>query len=150
MFSRSDKGICWMAGEGDDPRIVASAFVDALGAETVVARARVMREEYGNVTGHAIGQQPESGRSRPSTCSPTCSRVVPADEEKVWNEKVAGPPRRRCGRRSTAAGRPRRSPQNLKPHGVAAGRGLGHDRPRQGHHPPRHRPRRHHHRYCGA
>ncbi|MYV50306.1 cell division protein FtsK, partial [Streptomyces sp. SID2888] len=36
MFSRSDRGICWMAGEGDDPRIVASAFVDAVAAEQVV------------------------------------------------------------------------------------------------------------------
>ncbi|MGW2186599.1 cell division protein FtsK [Streptomyces sp. NPDC001719] len=88
MFSRTDRGICWMAGEGDDPRIVASAFVDALGAEQVVARARTMREEYGNVTGHAIGQQPDSGQPTFDLLADIL-KVVPADEEKVWNEKVA-------------------------------------------------------------
>ncbi|MFF4952551.1 cell division protein FtsK [Streptomyces chattanoogensis] len=88
MFSRSDRGICWMAGEGDDPRIVASAFVDAVGAEQVVARARKMREAYGNVTGHAIGQQPESGEATFDLLADIL-KVVPADEKKVWNEKIA-------------------------------------------------------------
>ena len=148
MFSRSDRGICWMAGEGDDPRIVASAFVDAVGAETVVARARKMREEYGNVTGHAIGQaaRERRGRLRPARRHPA---VVAADEEKVWNEKVAarladaaaGGLRRLEGRDG------HREPQAARRHG--AGR-VGHDRHGQGHHPPRHRPRRHHHRHHGA
>ncbi|MEU2873500.1 cell division protein FtsK [Streptomyces olivoreticuli] len=88
MFSRTDRGICWMAGEGDDPRIVASAFVDAVGAEQVVLRARKMREEYGNVTGHAIGQQPESGQPTFDLLADIL-KVVPADEDKVWNEKIA-------------------------------------------------------------
>ncbi|GGU63572.1 cell division protein FtsK [Streptomyces albospinus] len=88
MFSRTDRGICWMAGEGDDPRIVASAFVDAVAAEQVVARARKMREAYGNVTGHAIGQQPESGEPTFDLLADILN-VVPADEKKVWNEKVA-------------------------------------------------------------
>ncbi|WKK24697.1 cell division protein FtsK [Streptomyces olivoreticuli] len=88
MFSRTDRGICWMAGEGDDPRIVASAFVDAVGAEQVVARARTMREEYGNVTGHAIGQQPKSGEAAYDLLADIL-KALPADEDKVWNEKIA-------------------------------------------------------------
>ncbi|MEU7254376.1 cell division protein FtsK [Streptomyces rimosus] len=88
MFSRTDRGICWMAGEGDDPRIVASAFVDAVGAEQVVARARQMREAYGNVTGHAIGQQPESGEAEFDILADVL-KVVAADEDKVWNERIA-------------------------------------------------------------
>ena len=48
-----------MADKGDDPRIVATAFVDAVAAETIVGRRRQMREETGNVTGHAIGHGPE-------------------------------------------------------------------------------------------
>ncbi|WP_326712169.1 cell division protein FtsK [Streptomyces sp. NBC_01474] len=88
MFSRSDLGICWMAGEGDDPRIVASAFVDAPAAEQVVARARQMREEYGNVTGHAIGQLPETEVASFDLLADVL-KVVAVDEEKVWNEKVA-------------------------------------------------------------
>ncbi|WP_405563449.1 cell division protein FtsK [Streptomyces sp. NBC_01180] len=87
MFSRSDRGICWMAGEGDDPRIVASAFVDAVAAEQVAARARTLREEYGNVTGHAIGQGPKTADS--ADILTDVLSVVPADEKAVWCERIA-------------------------------------------------------------
>ena len=40
MFARSDRGIGYLAGEGDDPQIVRSFYVDAPAAEHVVARAR--------------------------------------------------------------------------------------------------------------
>ncbi|WP_405635252.1 cell division protein FtsK [Streptomyces sp. NBC_00056] len=116
MFSRTDRGICWMAGEGDDPRIVASAFVDALGAEQVVARARAMREEYGNVTGHAIGLEPESGEASFDLLADIL-KVVPADEDKVWNEKVAA---RLAALRPEVYGgwKGETVTSNLKPHGV--------------------------------
>ncbi|MFF4009768.1 cell division protein FtsK [Streptomyces sp. NPDC001717] len=118
MFSRTDRGICWMAGEGDDPRIVASAFVDALGAEQVVVRARRMREEYGNVTGHAIGQEPESGEASFDLLADIL-RVVPADEEKVWNEKVAA--RLAALRPEVYSGwKAETVTTNLKPHGITA------------------------------
>ncbi|WP_031145482.1 cell division protein FtsK [Streptomyces erythrochromogenes] len=87
MFSRSDRGICWMAGEGDDPRIVASAFVDAVGAEQVVTRARKMRDEYGNVTGHAIGKGPEATAGLDILADVLA--VIPADEDAVWCERIA-------------------------------------------------------------
>jgi S-DNA-T family DNA segregation ATPase FtsK/SpoIIIE len=87
MFSRRDLGICWMAGEGDDPRIVASAFVDAPKAELVVARARKMREEYGNITGHALGEGPSATVGMDILGD--VLRVVAAKEEQVWNERVA-------------------------------------------------------------
>ncbi|MFB6533124.1 cell division protein FtsK [Streptomyces noursei] len=87
MFSRSDRGICWMAGEGDEPRIVSSAFVDAVGAETVVARARQVREEYGNVTGHAIGQTPNATAG--SDILADVLAVIPAMEKTVWCERIA-------------------------------------------------------------
>ncbi|WP_253916615.1 FtsK/SpoIIIE domain-containing protein [Streptomyces sp. MNP-20] len=118
MFSRADRGICWMAGEGDDPRIVASAFVDANDAETVVARARAMREEYGNVTGHAIGQQPETGEAAFDLLADILA-VVPADEDKVWNEKVAA--RLASLRPDIYAGwKAETVAKNLRPHGVKA------------------------------
>ncbi|MEW2138444.1 cell division protein FtsK [Streptomyces sp. NPDC005409] len=87
MFSRSDRGICWMAGEGDDPRIVASAFVDAVAAEQVVARARKMRDEYGNVTGHAIGKGPETTAGLDILTD--VLTVIPTDEDAVWCERIA-------------------------------------------------------------
>ncbi|WP_405762492.1 cell division protein FtsK [Streptomyces sp. NBC_00045] len=118
MFSRTDRGICWMAGEGDDPRIVASAFVDALGAEQVVVRARRMREEYGNVTGHAIGQEPETGEASFDVLADIL-KVVPADEEKVWNEKVAA--RLAALRPEIYSGwKAETVTTNLKPHGITA------------------------------
>ncbi|MFH9938531.1 cell division protein FtsK [Streptomyces murinus] len=87
MFSRSDRGICWMSGEGDDPLIVASAFVDGPAAEQVVARARQLREAYGNITGHAIGESPEE--STGMDLLGDILKVVGADEEQVWNERIA-------------------------------------------------------------
>jgi S-DNA-T family DNA segregation ATPase FtsK/SpoIIIE len=118
MFSRSDRGICWMAGEGDDPRIVASAFVDAVAAEQVVTRARTAREAYGNVTGHAIGQLPESGEPSFDLLADIL-KVVPADEEKVWNEKVAS---RLAELRPDVYGgwKAETVAKNLRPHGIAA------------------------------
>ncbi|WP_407646008.1 cell division protein FtsK [Actinacidiphila oryziradicis] len=118
MFSRTDRGICWMAGEGDDPRIVASAFVDAVGAEQVVTRARKMREAYGNVTGHAIGQQPAASGAGFDLLADVL-RVVPADEDKVWNEKVAA---RLADLRPEVYGgwKAATVATNLRTHGIAA------------------------------
>ena len=87
MFSRKDLGICYMAGEGDDPRIVSSAFIDAPKAEQVVTRARQLREEYGNITGHAIGEGP--AETAGMDLLGDILKVVGADEEQVWNERVA-------------------------------------------------------------
>ncbi|MGW4022844.1 cell division protein FtsK [Streptomyces sp. NPDC005009] len=87
MFSRSDRGICWMSGEGDDPQIVASAFVDGPGAEAVVARARQLREEYGNITGHALGEGPSATVGMDILGD--VLKVVAADEKAVWCERIA-------------------------------------------------------------
>ncbi|QNT96767.1 cell division protein FtsK [Streptomyces griseofuscus] len=87
MFSRSDRGICWMSGEGDDPLIVASAFVDGPAAEQVVDRARQLREAYGNITGHAIGEGP--AETSGMDLLGDILKVVGADEDQVWNERIA-------------------------------------------------------------
>ncbi|WP_236655653.1 cell division protein FtsK [Streptacidiphilus carbonis] len=89
MFSRSDRGIAWMVGEGDDPRIVCSAFLDAVACDTVVVRARTTREQYGNITGHALGLAPKTDAGPTHDLLADILSVVPVDEEKVWNEKVA-------------------------------------------------------------
>ncbi|MEU6339907.1 cell division protein FtsK [Streptomyces sp. NPDC046977] len=87
MFARSDRGICWMVGEGDDPRIVCGSYVDAPAAEGIVTRARVMREEYGNITGHAVGEQPEA-RTGMDVLGDVL-KVLPPDEDKAWCERIA-------------------------------------------------------------
>ncbi|MFF0139689.1 FtsK/SpoIIIE domain-containing protein [Streptomyces sp. NPDC005227] len=87
MFSRSDRGICWMSGEGDDPIIVASAFVDGPGAELVAARARQLREAYGNITGHALGEGPSA--SRGMDVLGDVLKVFHPDDEQLWCERIA-------------------------------------------------------------
>ncbi|MEU4067996.1 cell division protein FtsK [Streptomyces wedmorensis] len=122
MFSRSDRGICWMAGEGDDPRIVASAFVDAVAAEQVVARARQAREEYGNVTGHAIGKGPD--KTAGNDILADVLDVIAEGEKAVWCERIAT---RLTGLRpDTYAGwKGENVTAALKPYGIKAGQVWG-------------------------
>ncbi|MEU4099243.1 cell division protein FtsK [Streptomyces tanashiensis] len=122
MFSRSDRGICWMAGEGDDPRIVASAFVDAVAAEQVVARARKAREEYGNVTGHAIGKGPD--KTTGSDILADVLDVILDGEKSVWCERIAA--RLTALRPDTYAGwKGENVTAALKPYGIKAGQVWG-------------------------
>ncbi|MFG3187566.1 cell division protein FtsK [Streptomyces omiyaensis] len=122
MFSRSDRGICWMAGEGDDPRIVASAFVDAVAAEQVVTRARKAREEYGNVTGHAIGKGPDKTASTDILAD--VLDVIAEGEKAVWCERIAT--RLVSLRPDTYAGwKGENVTAALKPHGIKPGQVWG-------------------------
>ncbi|MGA5068836.1 cell division protein FtsK [Streptomyces exfoliatus] len=122
MFSRSDRGICWMAGEGDDPRIVASAFVDAVAAEQVVARARKAREDYGNVTGHAIGKGPD--KTTGSDILADVLDVIAEGEKAVWCERIAT--RLTALRPDTYAGwKGENVTAALKPYGIKAGQVWG-------------------------
>ncbi|MFF4300497.1 cell division protein FtsK [Streptomyces sp. NPDC001601] len=123
MFSRSDRGICWMAGEGDDPRIVASAFVDAVAAEHIVARARTVREQYGNVTGHAIGKGPETTGTGSDILADTLD-VIADDEKAVWCERIAA--RLAAARPETYAGwQGENVTAALKPWGIKPGQVWG-------------------------
>ncbi|MFG2872932.1 cell division protein FtsK [Streptomyces sp. NPDC048338] len=122
MFSRSDRGICWMAGEGDDPRIVASAFVDAVAAEQVVARARKAREDYGNVTGHAIGKGPD--KTTGSGILADVLDVILDGEKAVWCERIAT--RLTALRPDTYAGwKGENVTAALKPYGIKPGQVWG-------------------------
>jgi S-DNA-T family DNA segregation ATPase FtsK/SpoIIIE len=87
MFSRSDKGIGYLAGEGDDPLIVRTYYVDQPAAERVVARARAMRQRAGTLTGHALGEDPKPADAA-STLLADVLAVVPASEARVWNQTV--------------------------------------------------------------
>jgi len=54
-FARSDLGTGYLVGEGDDPQIVRTCYVDGPTARTVVARARAARQAAGTLTGYAAG-----------------------------------------------------------------------------------------------
>jgi S-DNA-T family DNA segregation ATPase FtsK/SpoIIIE len=52
--AKTDAGLGWLKGEGD-PQIVRTFYLDLLAAERIAARARVMREQAGVLTGYALG-----------------------------------------------------------------------------------------------
>jgi S-DNA-T family DNA segregation ATPase FtsK/SpoIIIE len=57
LFTRSDRGIGWLSGEGDEPQILRFAYEDAPGAERIVARAHAARVAAGTLTGMAAGEE---------------------------------------------------------------------------------------------
>lgn len=88
MFTRSDVGICYIAGEGDDPRITRGHYVNAPDAVGVVKRAHAIREAEGRLSGYALGHQPANLAPSFDLLADILA-VVPADQERVWNERVA-------------------------------------------------------------
>jgi DNA segregation ATPase FtsK/SpoIIIE, S-DNA-T family len=52
-----------------------------------VARARVLRERAGTLSGHALGEDPDPAEASGSLLADILA-VVPADQTKVWNETV--------------------------------------------------------------
>jgi S-DNA-T family DNA segregation ATPase FtsK/SpoIIIE len=85
LFTRSDRGIGWLSGEGDEPQIIRWHYQDATDVERVVERARLAREAAGTLTGHAAGEQEE----RPSRADLLEDlRVVFAScrVERIWSE----------------------------------------------------------------
>jgi S-DNA-T family DNA segregation ATPase FtsK/SpoIIIE len=125
MFSRADRGIGYLAGEGDDPQIVRCFYVDAPAAERLVARARALRDRAGTLSGHALGEDPEPSDATASLLADVLA-VVPPDEARVWNQTVVARlaelrPEAYSGweaEQLTAA---------LKPHGVTTGQVWGSD-----------------------
>lgn len=85
-FARSDRGIGYLAGEGDDPQIVRTHYVDAPAAEAVVARARAAREAAGTLSGYALGVEQDA------PAGPThdlLSDVLAVVDDRAWLETVA-------------------------------------------------------------
>ncbi|MGL5826119.1 MAG: cell division protein FtsK [Nocardioides sp.] len=92
MFGRKDRGVAFLAGEGDDPVIVRGAYVDAPAAQTIAARARALRVKLGLLTGMAAGEAPVD----PDTGSilDHLHQVWPAESDgsgvaKLWCDELA-------------------------------------------------------------
>jgi S-DNA-T family DNA segregation ATPase FtsK/SpoIIIE len=119
MFARSDRGIGYLAGEGDDPQIVRSFYVDAPAAERIVARARALRERAGTLAGHALGEDPEPAEPAASLLADILA-VVPASETRVWNQTVVA---RLAELRPEVYGgwEAEQLTAALKPHGITTG-----------------------------
>ena len=87
-FARTDRGVGFLAGEGDEPVIVRVAYLDAPAAELVVARARAARLTAGLLTGHAAGLDPEPDTDTSSVLDHLAA-AWPVDEDKVWWDDLA-------------------------------------------------------------
>lgn len=92
MFNRTDRGVAYMAGEGNDPVILRGDYIDAPGAETIADRARAIREAQGRLTGMAAGD--EAADTDNSTILDHLLSVWPADDPqwpngKVWADTLA-------------------------------------------------------------
>ena len=84
MFGRRDRGIGFLAGEGDDPVIARTFFVDAPGAEAIVKRARMLREKATNITGHAAGVALDTTAVRRDTILEDVAAVMTDKKPKLW------------------------------------------------------------------
>ena len=60
----ADKGVFYFAGEGKGPRILYGYGFDLPESKVIVARARVMREHAGRITGYALGQDHDGTPAR--------------------------------------------------------------------------------------
>ncbi len=86
MFRRSDLGIGYLVGEGNDPVIVRTYYVDRPAAKRIVGRAHAMRQAAGTLSGHALGDGPQLHRGPATDLLADLLAVVPASQEKVWNQ----------------------------------------------------------------
>nr|BFE64984.1 FtsK/SpoIIIE domain-containing protein [Dactylosporangium thailandense] len=89
MFTRRDLGIGYLAGEGDEPQITRTYYVDVVAAEAIVARARALRSAAGTLSGHALGDQFAPAAVASISLLDDIAAVVPLGETKVWCETVA-------------------------------------------------------------
>lgn len=86
-FSLKDKGIGYLIGGYDNPeaQIARGGKIDAEDAAKIVARARKLRERAGTLSGHAIGELPNTDVPTVSLLEDLIA-VTGGEEEAVWSE----------------------------------------------------------------
>lgn len=124
LFRRRDRGIGYLAGEGDDPQIVRTYFVNTPMAEDIVTRARALREAAGTITGHAAGAAPLAVDVDPAAGLlddlADVFDVIAFVNDKVWGEELLA---LLAERKPAAYGAwdTETLTAALKPHGVSSG-----------------------------
>ena len=85
MFTFDDKGVFYFSGEGHKPRIMRGQKFDSPEAKAVAARARIMREHAGRLTGYALGvDEDQDTRSFAADVL-----AVFGGDDKLWCETIA-------------------------------------------------------------
>ncbi|WAL64453.1 cell division protein FtsK [Amycolatopsis cynarae] len=117
-FTASDKGIGYLAGVVDDPVIGRTYGVDGPAAEKVVKRARLLREQAGTLTGHAIGEAQIVVNVAEDVAA------VFGDEPKLWTTTIL---ERLTGYRPEVytGWTPEQLAAALKPYGITSGQVWG-------------------------
>jgi DNA segregation ATPase FtsK/SpoIIIE, S-DNA-T family len=82
--AKTDAGLGWLKGDGD-PQIVRTYYLDLLATERIAARARLMRQQAGVLSGYALG---ESDDTEPRRFAADVLAVFGADE-KLWCSTIA-------------------------------------------------------------
>lgn len=86
MFSREDLGVLYLSGEGVAPQIARSQYIDGPAAKVIVARARVMRENAGRLTGYALGEDQDMEDARSFAADVL---TVFGTDKNLWSETIA-------------------------------------------------------------
>ncbi|PPK98031.1 S-DNA-T family DNA segregation ATPase FtsK/SpoIIIE [Kineococcus xinjiangensis] len=88
-FTRSDLGIGYLIGDGAEPAIVKTAYLDAPTAATITARARTARLAAGRLTGHAAGLDPDTDDTAPvPTVLDDLAEVMANTADREWSETL--------------------------------------------------------------
>jgi S-DNA-T family DNA segregation ATPase FtsK/SpoIIIE len=87
-LSFRDKGIGYLAGEGDEPRITRSVYVDGPDAERLAGRARATRVAAGRLTGYAAGLDLTPDEDENGGALLADVLTVIGDADKAWSEAI--------------------------------------------------------------
>jgi S-DNA-T family DNA segregation ATPase FtsK/SpoIIIE len=126
-FTKSDKGIGYLAGAADDPQIVRTYYIDGPTADRICERAHAARKAAGTLTGLAAGQAPERRDSTADTLLDDIASVTPASEARVWNDVTVDrlaelrPEVYGTWGEMEPADKSRQLTTALKPHGITTG-----------------------------
>ncbi len=87
-LSFRDKGIGYLAGEGDEPRITRGVYIDGPDAEKISARARTARLAAGRLTGYAAGldMAPAEDEGNDTLLADVLAAI--GDADKAWSEAI--------------------------------------------------------------
>lgn len=88
IFRRSDLGIGLLKGEGADPTIVKTAFVDNPEARNILARAITAKRKAGTLTGQAAGETDLKDHDD-RTIVDHLIQAWPTGAQRVWCETLA-------------------------------------------------------------
>ncbi len=88
MFTRGDVGIAYMAGEGNDPVIVRSAYIDDPAADTIALRAQAAKKAAEWLTGYAADEDLTVDDETDSILD-HLQAVWPFGQDKVWCDTLA-------------------------------------------------------------